>query len=398
MPEPNPTTKPVPKTYRLLLVAVCVPSILVLAACEDPSSVGLDLVGADNTQPTVTVVRPGDMSNEEVRDFTGTSSVIPRALAGQVDDPLLGTTSATGYVDFIAPSAIPEGFRDGQVTEASLQLVLDYVYGDTTAPVTLALYDVLEAWDATTFLADTTLAAAPDPITEFEVHARDSLITVALPDAWISENDARLRATTFNDDFHGFKLAWRSGNTVLGFRSSGFRLVATSGGTSVSFLAGKTGTGIARSGLPDVGPNRLLMQDGSGLNVQVRFDLRADGVADHAVHRARLVFPVDTLALQSETAGFVRPTPGEVSLFAITPDDLIQEIARASMDDAGRLVFENADIRSILQRLTLGEDLIDRFRLGFPVENNTIDALLLYGPMDSTESPELILTLSPPDN
>ncbi|RMF61889.1 MAG: hypothetical protein D6746_04885, partial [Bacteroidetes bacterium] len=120
--------------------------------------------------------------------------------------------------------------------------------------------------------------------------------------------------------------------------------------------------------------------------------------ADHAVHRARLVFPVDTLALQSETAGFVRPTPGEVSLFAITPDDLIQEIARASMDDAGRLVFENADIRSILQRLTLGEDLIDRFRLGFPVENNTIDALLLYGPMDSTESPELILTLSPPDN
>ncbi|GIV61602.1 MAG: hypothetical protein KatS3mg044_0468 [Rhodothermaceae bacterium] len=376
-------------------------ALSVLTACEDPSSVGLDLVGEQGGQPFVVAVPPAVIEQEVLSDVTGTigtTGTILRTLAGQVEDPLLGRITTTGHIDFQAPSSVPENFRNGQVSSATLEMTIDYVYGDTTQPLVLTLHDIPEAWNASGTTADTLITARPEVVTEIRFAPTDSLVTVALPEAWVAAHDARLRATTFNDDFHGFQLAWRSGGAVVGFSPGGFRLRAVAGTDTVAFPAAKSVTRIEHTGGPDLGPDRILLQDGTGLNVRLRFDFTAETLRNHAVNRARLRLPTDTLTLQETPPGFVRPPLGEVVLYGITPDDTPVQITRVSRNADGQYVFETAGLLNVIQRMVLEEEIFDRFRLAVPTEQNTLNAALLLRDTTGTGGPAVLLTLTSPDN
>jgi hypothetical protein len=369
------------------------------AACEDPTNVGIDLVGNQGGDPVVVNVPPAVFEIEPISDITGTTAQILRTLSGRVDDPLLGTIVSTGNVDFREPAGITDVFRNGQITEATLQLVVDYAYGDTSRALTLALRDIPDEWDAAGATADTVIQAAPEIVTEFNVSPTDSLVGIALPDAWIEAHSAEVRSENFNDDFHGFQFEPVEGNAVVGFSAVGVRLIVVSGGETASFTIAKSLSTIARTDVPDLGPDLLALQDGVGTSVEVDFDFLADSLKDTAVSRAVFLFPTDSLTMAARTPpGFVRPRLGDLSLVGITDAGPALELIRTSPDAEGRYRFEASGLRNIVQSMVLGKSTFDRFRLTVPTDDNTINAALFYRSGSGLQRPEAVLTLTPPDN
>ncbi|WP_457651998.1 hypothetical protein [Rhodocaloribacter sp.] len=369
------------------------------AACEDPSNVGIDLVGNQGGDPVVVNVPPAVFEIEPISDITGTTTQILRTLSGRVEDPLLGTIVSTGNVDFREPAGITDVFRNGQITEATLQLVVDYAYGDTSRALTLALRDIPDEWDAAGSTADTVIQAAPEIVTEFNVSPTDSLVGIALPDAWIEAHSAEVRSENFNDDFHGFQFEPVEGDAVVGFSAIGVRLIVVSGGETASFTIAKSLSTIVRTDVPDLGPDLLALQDGVGTSVEVDFDFLADSLKDTAVSRAVFLFPTDSLTMAAQTPpGFVRPRLGELSLVGITEAGPALELIRTSPDAEGRYRFEASGLRNIVQSMVLGKSTFERFRLTVPTDDNTINAALFYRSASGLQRPEAVLTLTPPDN
>ena len=368
-------------------------------ACEDPSNVGIDLVGNQGGDPVVINVPPAVFEIEPISDITGTTTQILRTLSGRVEDPLLGTIVSTGNVDFRESPGVSDNFRNGQITEATLQLVVDYAYGDTSRALTLALRDIPDEWDAAGSTADTVIQAAPEIVTEFNVSPTDSLVGIALPNAWIEAHSAEIRSENFNDDFHGFQLEPQEGNAVVGFSAVGVQLIVVSGGVTATFTIAKSLSTIARTDVPDLGPDLLALQDGVGTSIEVDFDFLADSLRNTAVNRAIFLFPTDSLTPAAQTPpGFVRPRLGELSLVGITDAGPALELIRSFPEDDGTYRFEASGLRNIIQSMVLGKSTFERFRLTVPTDNNTINAALFYRSNSGPQRPEAVLTLTPADN
>ena len=132
-----------PARHRLaFLSGVAVLCLLTLAACEDPSGVGISFVGGDEGDPQASVFRAPSIDSVPLPDQTGAFVTAQnfsafQILAGQVADPLFGTAVAQGYLDVLPPSSISDEFRERPVREATLRLALSYAYGDTVAVTTL---------------------------------------------------------------------------------------------------------------------------------------------------------------------------------------------------------------------------------------------------------------------
>lgn len=382
------------------LLWTCCGLLLTLTACEDPSNVGLGLIGEQGGNAEVEVVTPSTFESTPAEDLTGNTV---RVLAGTVNDPLLATISATGYLDIGSRSTT----ISDPITEASLRLVPDYLYGDTTAIFTLTLREMPEEWEATGRNADTTLVAGAE-LAQVTFAASDTLVVVDLPQAWVEANDAFLRDTTFFAEVHGFQLDVSGGNAVVGFDSgtSRFRTIAAD---TVDFRFGKTLTSLARTGTPAVPPNRVLLQDGVGPAVALNFDFDA-ALPDGAVNRAILRAFADTLALgQDAPPNFVRPSIERLQLIGIDEDGEEFLLYRASFVaekvefDSARLGIGSADNFSVdrillgqmIQEAILGNPRFARLRLEVPAGLNSISALFLYDQQSGETAPAAVLTLTP---
>ncbi len=90
-----------PFLYRHLLVV----SLLLFTACEDPSNVGLGLVGNDGGEP---IVEQLPFETIEMVDLEGIEDNTGQHLVGQVDVPLMGQISATAYIDFLSNTTLDQ--------------------------------------------------------------------------------------------------------------------------------------------------------------------------------------------------------------------------------------------------------------------------------------------------
>lgn len=366
--------------------------LLFLTACEDPSNVGIGLVGEQGGEPVSVVVPASSFENQTYDDETGGSA---RVIAGIVNDPALGSISAKGYIDFSIPAGVPSGFRDDPVTRAELRLVNNYVYGDTNATVTLRLFEMPAEWDDEDAPADTSYTIGPQ-IHEFSFAATDSLVVVRLPAEWVTAKDTTLRSAAFNTSFHGFHLAPVSENAVIGFNgvSSVFRVVA--GTDSVAYTLTKSASTFDRSGEPQVPDNMLLVQDGLGPAASIRFDFESAGVLNSAINRTMFRLKADTTILAPLTPpGFYRPNLRLLELFAVT--DTGQEILLGNpFELAENGVFEMSGntLTSLVQRVLLGKSTVTSFLLRPPANRNTLDPVFLTSLSDTTNAPEVVLTVT----
>ena len=360
---------------------------LVLAGCDDPSAVGIGIIGDRGGEPVVEVFDAQSYSSVETQSITGQAQ---RFLAGHVADDLLGTIRANAYID-VVPSVIPTNFRDGSVRHAELLFVRDYVFGDTTGTVTVNIYDMPAEWDAVNAPSDTTFPTGA-LITTQSFSLQDSTVTLPLPSDWVVRNDTTLRSTHFNNVFHGFFIEATSGAGVGGFASSGARLVAVTQSDSASFGLSRVVTNVERLSDPVHPANVLPVQAVTGPGVQLEFDF-SDFRTDFSLNRAMVRVEEDSLVSQSILPpNYHRPRARDISLFAHFPGggrSLIETVGRR---DDGTFVFQSNTLQSLLNSYLQNFIDIESFEIRASTAQPTLDHAFLRVGEDGRPSVSLTLT------
>jgi len=368
-----------------LLTAVC--GVLLLAACEDPSGVGLTILDPGDTDPRTRPVTATDVRLDTLSDFTGfipsgAGLLTGRVLAGRAEDPLFGTVAATGYVDFSRPPVPPPDFLQTNIERIVLRLQPDYRFGDTTATATFDLYEIAEPWAAATLPSDSSVAAMDKLLVTFSVSARDTLVYVNLPESWVSQRDSLFRDPAFNAQFHGLQLRPRpESRLALGFAGASAALLALSDHTgdaridTVTYEASAVFSGVQRELPPAAAlpPGFLPLQDGPSQGVL--FAVRLDTLGGPAVAAGFVRVPADTTLLaQGRGAGFVRPMAQMLALFGVTANGQREQIAEGPYDRrAQAYVFSNVSLGPLFQEAALGRARFVSYAVGFPRAPSTLD-------------------------
>lgn len=368
--------------------------VLLLAACEDPSNVGIGLVGETGGEPTVVRFDAEAVSATSLTEVTGGAS---RVLTAAVDDPAFGTIAARAYLDFSLVSGMDSDFRGGQVTAAELRLIPNYVYGDTTASVTIRLHDLAAEFEDDGVRADTSIGAGA-VVGEYTFAPTDSVVVLPLPASWVAANDTTLRSTTFSASFHGFAIEPVSETAVVGFNVTSSRLQITESDETLALPVGKNVTTLTRTGTVDLPADRLLVQDGVGPTLRFAFPFAdSASVASTAVNRALVRLFADTTALAAVTpVGFHRPSVQALTLFGVTPDSLYVPLLSTAVQRGtdGSFGFSSTELASVVQRMLLEDSPVDHFELGIVNSQPTLNVLVLHG-AGSARGPEAELTVTP---
>ncbi|MEP0548727.1 MAG: hypothetical protein ABJF88_17460 [Rhodothermales bacterium] len=366
--------------------------LLLLAACEDPSGVGLTVLDPGENDPRARSL-PAETAFAPLTDVTGAFLTAQgfsafRTLAGRVDDPLFGTTSARAYLDLLPPQNLPEGFRDRPIEQAILRLNRTYVYGDTTMPTRLDLRQISEEWNAVGAEADTLFPVMDELITSFDVAAGDSLVEVALPAAWIAANDTTLRSTSFSTLFHGFQLSPGEGaSAVYGFTGAS-TLELISAEDTVRYGVSELFSGIEGPETAPTADDLLLLQDGTSRGLELLFDL--DPLGQSAINAVFLRVNADTAAAATNLpAGFARPFARQLALYGFVTDttqtpavDVIitdsngspVPFAEATLNEETQTyTFASSRINEIFQDQVLSRAEVDGFLIGFSRATSSLD-------------------------
>lgn len=395
------------RVLPLLLMAAAT-----LTACDDPSNVGLGLVGSGaGGNPTLQRAPATPFAFAGDDEISGGAALV---LAGEVDDPLLATIRAEGYVDFGEPVAFGNGvvsqFRQNTLTGAYLELAYRYVYGDTTAPVAYELRSLTDEFVQAGATTDTTIAAG-GVVTAFSYPLPDTLVRVPLPAAWVAANDTTLRGLAVATTFHGFKLNPTGGNAVLGYAPTGVRLYAIAGQDTVVFRGAKTITTTRRLGQPNIPDGYVLLQDGMGRQApgdttrgwssyRVGLDFGGLPFQKSALSRLALELIADTLVLKNTPPGFVRPLLREVEAIGLddkggvifgSNGDFLLRVTGKLADDA-TLTLAGARLTAVGQLLLRGQTSpVQALLVQPPPASGTLNALLLRAP-GTPEAPRFAFT------
>lgn len=340
---------------------------LSLSACDDASDVGLG-VGPDSLRggtPTTLNVFPA-LDTTVVPPQTGlelrpTTQSQWRFLVGRVEDPIGGTVEANGYFDVLGRTFVPPRILNAETADslsAQLRFTTTYLHGDPASAVGVQVLDLEEEADMQAARADTTFGADPNPVTSTTITPTDSLVTIELPQSWISTHLDVLQDTTeagssFQDAFHGFKLASSGGNAVVGFPSNtiSLRLIHTADSTTVDYRGFKMFTHVDRRSPPSPPEDRIVLQDGVGVDLSMQWDFEEnplDTLKNTPLNRAEIFVPVDTTTLtNTQDSSFVRPLAKGFRIIATRAPG--PDTPSCSAVGAGSSPFSDADCALPLQ-------------------------------------------------
>lgn len=372
---------------RLRAIALALVVSVVALGCEDPSNVGLDVVGEIGGDPVIRTLAPaiGVPPTEEV---TGNNA---RFLVGHLADPLLGAVRANAYVDFGAMVG-STSFRAGTVSSASLEMRRNYFAGDTLGTIEISLYDMPAEWNAQGATSDTSLVHG-DLISTYTISAQDTVVTLPLPQSWIAANDTTLRSEAFTSVFHGFHLEANAGNSILGFATTQTSLRAVAGTDSVSFPRVRDLTTTERLSDPSGSEDYVVLRATAGPIIELGYDL-GDVIDQFAVNRATLRVREDSVRAMSDLPPhFVRPRPTLLNLYFRTHDGNLLLIETAARQDNGDFFFRSTDLFVLAEQLVRGQREPGTFELRLPSTPNTLDHLLVR--RDEGADPGLRLVLTP---
>lgn len=363
---------------------------LALSACQDPSGVGLSLIGDETSDPNSRLF-PADsvFFTERDRSTSGFANgsgtpIQTRLLVGEASDPLLGDVRSEAYLD-VRGVARPSGFSDRAIEQVQIQLVKAFAYGDTTATLPIEIRQVTSNWAPEGLPIDTTLATG-DVITSGTISAMDSLTTLDLPEEYINANTVLLRDSV-DVLFEGFKIEVPEGfgpmpGAVVGFNgaTSFVRLIGAEytndddelDRDTVDYPLVEIFSSLTRGDL-DAPEDRLLLRDGTPSTLSLAFDYSSlEGVP---LANAGIRVPIDRDLLAS-TPGFFRPVTTNITLFGVLADSARIAIAERVIEpDADEVIFRDTGLTNVFQDLLLGGETFIGFEIGSPVNTLGLSTL-----------------------
>jgi hypothetical protein len=394
---------------RLLRAKVLLP-ILILApfatGCEDPSNVGLGLIGESGGEPVRITIAASDLPPDvsppvtsNVRGSAGFTVGPSTTLAGTVADPLFGTIETKAYLDVALPSTASTTFRTGTITSVSLIIVPNYVYGDTMATTSLIVSEMDAAWPDANLTADTTLTPGPE-IARFDFVYRDTTLVIGLPQEWYSLRSSVLLSSNIATEFHGFELSTSGPSAVVGFSGTSaiFRIATTTG--TADLVVSKIFTHVRRHDDANIPAGRAVIQDGIGESAALSFEFDEDSLRGAAVSRAVVELFVDQETMDEVPANFVRPIPPQFDFVGVREDGT-SRVLRSTVIGDGVIRFvsttaapgEFTILRTVQQAAT-GNPEFDEYHVRITEAQAAINSILVFDPDAGESTPRAILTVT----
>ncbi|SFG92572.1 DUF4270 family protein [Pontibacter chinhatensis] len=226
----------------------CLGAVLLLASCEDPNELGLELV-EDNVSGTFVDTLTLNLTTVKADSIatSGRGSMI----VGQYTTPQTGTLRASTYFQ-VGPSALPTLNAEAAYDSIKLHLPTSgYYYGDTTQSLTLSIHELTSALTARALpptvpqeepnsyfyqnaaLYNTTKATLqPEPLATYTFAprpVRKDTLNIDMSDdlgkRWFDlhkAGDEKIKdVANFVAYFKGLAITSTAGNAVIGFPTSG---------------------------------------------------------------------------------------------------------------------------------------------------------------------------------
>lgn len=383
--------------------AVLFCGLIFLAACDDPSGVGLSVTDFGETDPYAVSVE-ATFGVDSLHDFTGMvdtdpAALVSQAFAGRTPDPLFGTLNTSAYLKFVIPPALPSQYYQTEIDTVFLNLRVGNIYGDTLGTGTFEIYEIASSWTAERFPSDTLLDVHKQLVGQFSIAGADTLVTVELDQNWVSLRDTTLRSLHMADNFFGLEIR-PVGNTPLtvGFTFfSTFTVVSDYLGLGIPLHTDYATTNLASiSSLDTSGssaPDYLIpLRDGTGLGLSLDFDLSE--YRGQPISAAYLRLDADTLLLRDAVpSSFLRPLANTLVLYRIENGRETPFLQGFYQRERQAYFFSGPGFTSVIQDLLLDRSTIDSFKISFPF----IPQTLHYAPVTAHEGtrPRLVLLLVP---
>ncbi len=378
------------------------------AACEDPSNVGLGLLDEQGGEPVRISVDLQIVEGDEFDEVTGATRTssgfvqgVSDVLAGQVTDPLFGCLVTTAFLDVTIPSSAA-AFRDNALDSISLNITPSSSFGDTTATLTMSIYELLDEFEGRGLKSDT-LISAGTLIGTVDFVPTDSLVAFDFPQQWVDDHDSILRDEDYQDQFHGFRIEVSDG-AIIGLNASASDLVLTSSGGDAEAAITQIVTHIEDCG--EVTPpsvEEFYIQDGRGNGIKVPISIVQDSLPGISIARANLSFSSNKQAEDSNLPpNFVRPMMTELRLYGIEDDGDEVFLRSAQRDSLGSYSFTSFSIDpgsetflKSLKNMVLGSPRFEYYLVKPGDVVNTLSSVSLYTSNASDEAlkPQLILTV-----
>lgn len=215
---------PFQRLSSLFLIVICGISFG-LSGCESPGAVGTDLTEPESQVVTDTLLIDG-VQTLNPNSYSGELSFFS---AGQYNDPLFGSMTATGL---FRPSLPAESDTMGINTKVLLNIMLDesQVYGDAESAQEFDIYEIGELWRARALMINDDVQINTNALVgSFSVEAGEDSVTTELYRSWV--NDYRQYATGAKPDslyqyeMFGLALVPRNGNKIIPIRTDSTSLI-----------------------------------------------------------------------------------------------------------------------------------------------------------------------------
>lgn len=391
---------------RFAQASAAVAALLALAACQNPTGVGVGLLDEDAANPALRTVTATTTDTTEATlitaGFASAQSAQPqrRVLTGRVQDARFGDAVATAYIDAVQPSNLPDGFEGATATSVTLELLRDYAYGDTTSVLPIEIRRQLGNWGPEGLPGDTVLATG-DLITTVDVDlsAADSLVTITLPADFLAANPTLFTGSDFGTAFEGFALSVADmGNpmpgAIVGFDmfSSRSRLRVATAQDTVTYPLAEVYTLLTQSA-PTMPPADIVpYRSGAPTALAIGLDLSSVGTVPLA--RAVLSLPLDRSVARE--GSFVRPIPAAVGVFGVSASGTRTFLSDLSTTVAGDpRTVSSAAITLATQSLLLGQPSFDHLEIVFRPSPLSLDVFPV-GRVGTDRAPRLLLTVVTP--
>lgn len=396
--------KPRPSSLRHLFFAASL--LFAVSACSETGGVGLDLIEEEGGDPVRVTLIPTETALEPVEKVTGAvrgsaafSGLVSTVMLGKVDDPLVGSRAATGYIDF-RRNLVPTTFPSDTVIGVQLRFVRSYSYGDTSGVYTFALSEMQEAWDPANRVSSNDLNPGREVMT-FSMRASDSLVTVELPEPWVAERRSVMNSTGFDSLFHGFRIAPLDARSVFGFSATTSVLRIGAKADTVDMISERIFTHIQVNSRP-VSPEGVLpLLDGMGEAIRTEIDFSSANLPGGTLSRLTFTIPAAMdLPGSSPGTSFVRPPLQQLNLYGVRSDGTSDLISTTVSDTTGTFEFigvsaaTETTLLRVAQKFLLGTTPYDHFRLQAPTTVHTMNSTFVRTDQDGSGM-RIVLTLIP---
>ena len=399
---------------RSLSMSACCAALLLfaltLAACQDPTGVGLGLIDDDTSQPSVQPIPASSASIETSETTTAgfAESGTPlqsRILIGSVVDPIFGDATARAYIDANLPTAgRPENFQDSTITAVAIQLRFDdhirvegdttlYVYGDPTATLPVEVREISSSWAPTDLAVDATLPVEEVVIATGSITSTDTTFTLNLDPSWVAANVDKIRGEDFVTSFEGFEIRIPDGTVagaVRGFDATASDLLVATARDTLRFPINEVLTSIEQ-GEAATSDNVLALRAGRAQAVAFEFDFSPVGIS--ALARADVFLPID----RSQAGGttFVRPLSSQALLVGlVSEDERIQLDVLRLRDQGDAATIGGSAFTAAIQDVLIGSRSFQTYQVSLPSNPVSLDLFpVIVAPAAGQSAPRFTLTL-----